>query len=462
MGKNKGKKVIQLPTSPENYIKTRARNLPVGKCYINEGWAESGFASIIVSRNHINGNFTFAVYLVDLYCLGVKDTFYESNVNTEFTELLDKFMRQQQVEEIDYALTHNIIYGAVEYAEDLGFKPHKGFEISQYVLEEDDDRVELIDIQFGLNGKPAILLGKEKHPANIITTLERTVGKGNFITMDESELADDDDGVQENVWKEDDDEELSVDDITDIIEGNKKTSPKKFAKIVFAVYTEQCTQQEAVEMFEIIDEVDAWKIVEEGETDEPFSLREERELIYDSLYETLEKNAASAIPEIEEQISNHPDEFLFYTLLTLAYKKINDIDKQNESIILTYQKFPHSIIAFTNYILIMTGKLNFDELEKIIGSKFDFHHFFPGRQKISFEELAALAGALFVYFSEVTRELHKAIAYAMILSSIIFYDESKEKADEILLSSVQVMLSETAKRNNFENENNENHLRIVE
>lgn len=48
MGKNKGKKVIQLPTSPENYIRTRARLLPIGKCYINEGWAESGFASIVV------------------------------------------------------------------------------------------------------------------------------------------------------------------------------------------------------------------------------------------------------------------------------------------------------------------------------------------------------------------------------------------------------------------------------
>lgn len=463
MGKNKNKKVIQLPATPENYIKTRARKLSVGKCYINKGWAESGFASIVVSRNHINGNFTFAVYLVDLYCLGVKDTFYDFNVNTEFTELLNKLEGQQEMEEIEYALAHNIIYGGVEYAEDLGFKPHKDFAVSQYLLEEDDDRVELIDIQFGMNGKPAILLGKEKHPANVIATLERTVGKGNFITIDESDFPENDNGNdEENVWEEDNEEELSVDDIAAIMEGSKKTSPRKFASIVFAVYNEQCTKQESAEMFEIIDEVEEWELVDEDETDDPWSLTEERELIYDTLYEKIDENAASAIPEIKDQISKHPDEFLFYTLLTLAYQKTNNIDEHDESIILTYQKFPSNIIAFTNYILIMTGKFNFDELKKLIGSKFNFNHFFPDRQKISYDELAALAAALLTYFSEVTRELHKAVAYAMTLSGVVFYDENKSKADSVLMTATNIMFSQMNIEDDFDEGTDENVLRIVE
>lgn len=463
MGKNKNKKVIQLPTSPENYIKTRARKLPVGKCYINEDWAKSGFASIVVSRNHINGNFTFAVYLVDLYCLGVKDTFYNFNVNTEFTELLNKLEGQQEMEEIEYALAHNIIYGGVEYAEDLGFKPHKDFGVSQYLLEEDDDRVELIDIQFGMNGKPAILLGKEKHPANVIATLERTVGKGNFIIIEENDFSENDnDNDEENVWEEDDEEELSVDDIAAIMEGNKKTSPRKFATIVFAVYNEQCTKQESAEMFEIIDEIEKWELVDEDETDEPFSFSEEREKIYDTLYEKIEENAANAIPEIEEQISKYPDQCQFYDLLTLAYKKNHETNKENENIIRIYQKFPHSIFAFTNYILIMVATFTFDELRKLIGNRFSFSHFFPNRQKISYEELAALAAALFTYFSEVTGELHKAVAYAMTLSGVVFYDDNKSKADDIMITATNVMFSQIKMENKFDDEMNENPLKIVE
>lgn len=203
MGKNKTKKVIQMSNSPESYIKSRARNLPIYKCYINENWAESGFATILISRKHVNGNFTFSVYLVDVYCLGVKDTFYNFNVYTEFNELRDRFKEEQELVESEYVLVHNIIYGAVEYAEDLGFKPHKDFEVSQYLLEEDDDRIELIDIEFGLNGKPAVLPGKEKHPANIISTLDRTVGKGNY-TIFKGEYSDEDSGEDSDFDNEDD------------------------------------------------------------------------------------------------------------------------------------------------------------------------------------------------------------------------------------------------------------------
>lgn len=216
MKNNKGKKNISSNTSPENYIKTRARNLPLDKCYINESWADSGFASIIVSRKHINGNFTFGVYLVDLYCLGVKDTFYDFNKYDKFIELLDKFKEEQGMIEIEYALAHNIIYGAVEYAEDLGFKPDKDFEVSQYLLEEDDERVELIDVEFGLNGKPAIFIWKEKHPVNIIATLERNVGKGNFTIFSGEDIGDD---YEEDEDREDGDNDDDFDSQNEEDEG---------------------------------------------------------------------------------------------------------------------------------------------------------------------------------------------------------------------------------------------------
>ena len=40
------KKQNQSPQilSPENYIRQRARNLPIFKCFVNEGWDEEGLA----------------------------------------------------------------------------------------------------------------------------------------------------------------------------------------------------------------------------------------------------------------------------------------------------------------------------------------------------------------------------------------------------------------------------------
>jgi len=80
--------------SPENYIRQRARNLPIFKCLVNEGWEEEGLAQLTISRRHINGNITYCSYLVDLKCLGVKDTFYDFNIPKAHFEQVVERMEQ--------------------------------------------------------------------------------------------------------------------------------------------------------------------------------------------------------------------------------------------------------------------------------------------------------------------------------------------------------------------------------
>jgi len=206
----------QPKLSPENYIRTRARALPLAECYINELWNDCGMASIIVTRKHITGNLTFAMFQVDMYCLGVKDALWQFNEppsaisdiidrHTEFSGSKDPYVQ------IDYTSVHNIIYGAVSYAEDLGFRPHKDFTLAQYVLEEDDERIELMDIEFGLDGQPAIFIGHEEHPSRIFQILDKSVGKGNYTIIsededyeDEYEDEDDDEDDDENDFDDDD------------------------------------------------------------------------------------------------------------------------------------------------------------------------------------------------------------------------------------------------------------------
>ena len=65
-----------IPLSGEAYIKSgKARNLNLFQCWINDDWKETGLAHIIVSREHVNFNITAGIYLADLLCAGVKDTF---------------------------------------------------------------------------------------------------------------------------------------------------------------------------------------------------------------------------------------------------------------------------------------------------------------------------------------------------------------------------------------------------
>lgn len=53
--------------------------LKLGKCYITANWETSNIANVIVSPCHINGNLTLGMYLIDLSCLGIKDSAFNQH-----------------------------------------------------------------------------------------------------------------------------------------------------------------------------------------------------------------------------------------------------------------------------------------------------------------------------------------------------------------------------------------------
>ena len=195
--------------SPENYIRQKSRNLPVGKCFVTEDWNEQQIAQLIITREHVTGNVTACLYLVDLGCLGVKDTTYKFNI--PFDELKEhmEFTENQGVHlvEIPYELAHNIIHAAIEYAGEYGFKPHKDFtSTTAYFLEEDTDAIPLMEITCGgKDGKPLYVNTGFDSPARakqILAQLNKTAGEGNFQFMlpgddDEDDLEDGDEYDEE-------------------------------------------------------------------------------------------------------------------------------------------------------------------------------------------------------------------------------------------------------------------------
>lgn len=194
MAKKKTVKTFQL-LSPENYIRQKARNLALYECLVNKDWEDGKMANVLVARVHANGNMTVGLYLVDLLCLGVKDTQYFFNMpNDEYDELVEKMEDAYGLLKIPYGLAHNIIFAGVEFAGEYGFKPHKDFNsITINMLEEDTDDIELIDIECGMEGKPCFVKGPDDSDARIkqiVSQLERTAGKGNFEIINEDELAD--------------------------------------------------------------------------------------------------------------------------------------------------------------------------------------------------------------------------------------------------------------------------------
>ena len=170
-------------------ILSQSRKYPLHECLINSNWKKLGQARITMSRKMPNNHLVFGVYLVDLFCLGLKDTL--CNVDIHQLEYESEFKAQQyfdkSAEECDLNLAYSIIYDCIHYAKKLGFSPQKDFEVSQYLLEPEEDIELRCDIQFGCEGKPLYIRGPYDDTERIIRTLEKSVGDGNFSVMCEED-----------------------------------------------------------------------------------------------------------------------------------------------------------------------------------------------------------------------------------------------------------------------------------
>lgn len=191
---------------------------------------------VIVSRQHTGGRISMAAYLVDMACLGVKDSFYQLRMEDyEFDEFLDD--RRATFRECSYEEAHNRIWGSVAFAEEAGIKPDKTFQLTQYMLEEDTDDVPLIEYEYGRDGKHFLTCRSELEACRYLPLMRKNLGEGNYHYI----VGIGDPGFDEDADEEEYDEDtttlhdLPIDrfDVADIVNATNVIGPR-FVSLVMS------------------------------------------------------------------------------------------------------------------------------------------------------------------------------------------------------------------------------------
>jgi len=174
---------------------------PIAECLVNASCFDSlfgdkrqreaaedsgvgGLGLVAVARTTGQDKFILCTYLVDYWCLGVKDMNGPRKLNgTKYKELLARSFSpfNEQEQKITLAQAQAIVLGAVNYAKELGLSPHKDFEKGgrEHLGEWNGEP----QLTFGREGKPLYVSGPHDNPERIIKTLRDNVGEGNFDYM---------------------------------------------------------------------------------------------------------------------------------------------------------------------------------------------------------------------------------------------------------------------------------------
>lgn len=168
------------------------------EAYIGDNWKELGMTNLVVARIRSESTVEFAVFLVDTFCLGIKDAVLEADVTErEFRAFLAGPIAQTSGQPFEAACAKKLIEGAIAYAETLGFAPHRDYRKARRVLSGLDASTCAEVFEYGEDGRPCYVRGpddSDERVARVLALLKIKCGPDGFNYVDPEEDDEDVDG----------------------------------------------------------------------------------------------------------------------------------------------------------------------------------------------------------------------------------------------------------------------------
>lgn len=169
-------------------------------CWVSPGWSRdlsvrrrdgwhdvdlgpdgpAGLALVLVARAGRPGRVSVAGFLVDTFCLGVKNAIGPEQLRKgDLPEFVRTYFAAFPSAPLPapLELAQHLVHGAVAFADGLGFQPHPDFYATH---EHVGAMTEPCAITFGQRGRPFYVAGPHDDPIAVMSTLKVAVGHDGF------------------------------------------------------------------------------------------------------------------------------------------------------------------------------------------------------------------------------------------------------------------------------------------
>lgn len=150
------------------------------------GLFEKGLGVVAVARRESGSRTELAAFLLDVFCLGVRNAFCRTLSSSEYRRFLQRLFGSDSDSpplSIPPSEARKLVLSAVEYGSRLGFEPHPDYAAASRLLEgadlDDCDKT----FRFGREGRPCYIQSAfdlEGGSERILRQLEQRCGVGNF------------------------------------------------------------------------------------------------------------------------------------------------------------------------------------------------------------------------------------------------------------------------------------------
>jgi hypothetical protein len=154
------KRQASRPASPTENLLVRqngvaAAKSPIHCCDISAACIDgSGMGPVAIIRALPSGQFATVIFLIDSFCLGVKNVTVTIRTKLELDELLEGLQKHNKMEPVTAGVARGYVEAAIAYAAALGFQPHDDYRKAKPIWGTIDPESIPEHYQFGQHGKP--------------------------------------------------------------------------------------------------------------------------------------------------------------------------------------------------------------------------------------------------------------------------------------------------------------------
>src|SRR6266404_6330438 len=161
----------------------RAAQAPIQHCLLSDSVFDVGMGTLVLARGATPHHVALSAFLIDTFCLGIKDVMFESVDSEVFEMYMDATDAGSPIVSVDPSYARKLLRDLAAWSQSIGFAPHRDFAAVERLFGDVNADASEAAFQFGRDGKPVYIPGPNDTASLIrrrIAQLQKCLGNDGF------------------------------------------------------------------------------------------------------------------------------------------------------------------------------------------------------------------------------------------------------------------------------------------
>jgi hypothetical protein len=161
----------------------RAAHAPIRHCLLDDSLFDVGMGTLVLARGASSLHVEVGCFLIDVFCLGIKDVMFKTMEGEEFEMYMDRLSAASPMDTVDPSYARKLLRDLAAWSQSIGFAPHRDFAAVERIFGEVDADASEAVFQFGREGRPVYFPGPSESTSVVqrrIVQLKKHVGADGF------------------------------------------------------------------------------------------------------------------------------------------------------------------------------------------------------------------------------------------------------------------------------------------